>query len=224
MNLFDVRRARLQRPGRATRGRLLGARSITSSPWPTPPFCAASRASRSARAVSPATPAAPTRPRPLGTCFCASCAVCQAPPRAPSSSRSFACARRRADLLLALRLDLAALGVHRRVGSSNGIAKLAKLRLRRVRLTSQPLEFRFSSSLSLSLDPRAFASNPVRRVRLGVSGEVPQGLHLRLLQGLFAAPRGFEATPEARREPCFALDGIIAPPAPASTSRARGPR
>ena len=186
--LLDVRRARPQRPDRVTR-RLLGARSILL------------RLGR--RRQLRRLPRLALRPRRrlrlpqlrLGRVPSRLCQLCRL------------CQLRRARLqlpLLRLRqrddaLDLgvqrlaafAALGVHRRVGSSNGIAKLAKLRLRRVRLTSQPLEFRASSRLSLSLDPRAFASNPVRRVRLGVSGEVPQGLHLRL-QGLFAAPRGFE--------------------------------
>mmetsp|Transcript_14267 Transcript_14267/g.58067 ORF Transcript_14267/g.58067 Transcript_14267/m.58067 type:complete len:414 (-) Transcript_14267:1031-2272(-) len=95
------------------------------------------------------------------------------------------------DLGVQFLAAFAALGVHRRVGSSNGVAQLAKLRLRRVRLSSQPLEFYASSSLSLSLSLRPFASNPVRRVRLGVGGEVPQGLHLRL-QGPFASSRGVE--------------------------------
>ena len=114
-------------------------------------------------------------------------------PRRASSSRSFASANEttRFDLGVQLLAAFAALGVHRRVGSSNGVAQLAKLRLRRVRSRSQPLEFYASSSLSLSLSLRPFASNPVRRVRLGVGGEVPQGLHLRL-QGLFASSRGVE--------------------------------
>mmetsp|Transcript_4337 Transcript_4337/g.19376 ORF Transcript_4337/g.19376 Transcript_4337/m.19376 type:complete len:260 (-) Transcript_4337:764-1543(-) len=95
------------------------------------------------------------------------------------------------DLGVELLAAFAALGVHRRVVRSNGVPQLAEFRLRGIRSRSQPLEFLASSGLSLSLTPRAFASCPVRRVRLGVGGEVPQGLYLRL-QGLFASSRGVE--------------------------------